>query len=420
MKTLLITMTILFLALNVTAQDIYSVGYRKLNNRTQGALYKNGEMLYTAHNNGTTTQATRIACNSNGDIFWLVYHYNYPSNTLKHAEIHMNDQIYASTEGHSELHINDMYLLNDTLYYVGYQLNEHGVAIATVWKGEDFTPHWVLGDGVHASVIYDAEIDKNTNIPYFCGYVSDSVHNACVWEASELLYKHEPTVYQRTSEAREISLDNGSIYTNGYISFNVDGDTFDCPTIWKDNATICQVSDTEFIERIYACQDDYYYAYYYPHGMYYAIYKNRSVVMLELPIGQTGVLNFLGDGDNIYMLGALQGQGSIWKNFEVYLQPNNCFALYDMVFFQTDGINDTPIDNGFTVYPNPTNGILFVETRHGTSLPDQNEYRITNLMGQTLLQGIITTETQQINIAELPAGMYFISLGEQTIKFVKQ
>jgi hypothetical protein len=61
---------------------------------------------------------------------------------------------------------------------------------------------------------------------------------------------------------------------------------------------------------------------------------------------------------------------------------------------------------------------LFVETRHGTSLPDQTAYRITNQMGQTLLQGSINAENQQIDIANLPTGMYFISVGEQTVKFV--
>jgi hypothetical protein len=39
-------------------------------------------------------------------------------------------------------------------------------------------------------------------------------------------------------------------------------------------------------------------------------------------------------------------------------------------------------------------------------------------MGQTLLQGHITAETQQVDIADLPSGMYFISVGEQTVKFV--
>jgi hypothetical protein len=39
-------------------------------------------------------------------------------------------------------------------------------------------------------------------------------------------------------------------------------------------------------------------------------------------------------------------------------------------------------------------------------------------MGQTLLQGNITTETQQINIESLPAGMYFITIEKTTQKFV--
>ena len=83
----------------------------------------------------------------------------------------------------------------------------------------------------------------------------------------------------------------------------------------------------------------------------------------------------------------------------------------------TEGVEEETIENDFSVYPNPTNGVLFVETRHGTSLPDQS-YRITDLMGQTLIQGHITAETQQINIESLPAGMYFISVGNMTQKIV--
>ena len=79
---------------------------------------------------------------------------------------------------------------------------------------------------------------------------------------------------------------------------------------------------------------------------------------------------------------------------------------------------DEPTDNGYAVYPNPTNGILFVESLHAMSLPAKTEYRITNLMGQTLLQGQITAEKQQINIDNLPAGLYFITFAGETRKFV--
>ena len=69
------------------------------------------------------------------------------------------------------------------------------------------------------------------------------------------------------------------------------------------------------------------------------------------------------------------------------------------------------------VYPNPTNGVLFVETQNFASLPTQT-YRIINLMGQTLMSGQITDETQQIDVSGLPQGMYFISVGDVTQKFV--
>lgn len=86
----------------------------------------------------------------------------------------------------------------------------------------------------------------------------------------------------------------------------------------------------------------------------------------------------------------------------------------------TEGIkeNQESEENCFSVYPNPATNILFVETWHVTSLPEQNTYHITNLMGQNLLQGHITEESQQINIETLPVGLYFISVGNQTVKFV--
>ena len=84
----------------------------------------------------------------------------------------------------------------------------------------------------------------------------------------------------------------------------------------------------------------------------------------------------------------------------------------------TTGFEEETIDNGFSVYPNPTKDILNVETCQGASLPEKTAYRITNLLGQTLLQGNITAETQQINIENLPAGMYFISFAGETQKFI--
>lgn len=72
--------------------------------------------------------------------------------------------------------------------------------------------------------------------------------------------------------------------------------------------------------------------------------------------------------------------------------------------------------NNLNVYPNPANNVLIIETQGIVSAT----YRITNVMGQILLQGIIVDETQQIDITKLTAGMYFITVDNKTVKFVKR
>jgi len=81
-------------------------------------------------------------------------------------------------------------------------------------------------------------------------------------------------------------------------------------------------------------------------------------------------------------------------------------------------IENNPSENPFVVYPNPTNNVLFVETQSIASQPNPIEYRITNLIGQTILSGYITAENQQIDISNMPTGLYFMTVGEQTMKFV--
>jgi len=114
----------------------------------------------------------------------------------------------------------------------------------------------------------------------------------------------------------------------------------------------------------------------------------------------------------------VDGLRCYWIEDELVFKPGDedCDAVYSEVH----GIEEDGPSTGsrtFAVYPNPTNGVLFVQTLHATSLPAET-YRITNLMGQTLLAGQIKAETQQINVSSLPQGMYFITIAGETRKFV--
>ena len=111
----------------------------------------------------------------------------------------------------------------------------------------------------------------------------------------------------------------------------------------------------------------------------------------------------------------VEGMRCYWRNGELFFKygEEDCDAVYKVYH---NGLDDHE-DAMFAVYPNPTNGVLFVETQNFASLPTQT-YRITNLMGQTLMSGQIAAETEQINVTGLPKGMYFITVGGTTRKFV--
>ena len=111
----------------------------------------------------------------------------------------------------------------------------------------------------------------------------------------------------------------------------------------------------------------------------------------------------------------VQGLRCYWNygNLLFTINRDDCDAIYANLH---NGL-DEPTEMPFAIYPNPTHNVLFVETQFIASHPTQT-YRITNLMGQIVLTGTITAETQQIDVSNLSEGMYFITFAGETRKFV--
>ena len=121
----------------------------------------------------------------------------------------------------------------------------------------------------------------------------------------------------------------------------------------------------------------------------------------------------------------VEGLRCYWIEDELVFKPGDedCDAIYSEVH----GVEEDGPSTGsgtFTVYPNPTNGVLTV---HHSELTTSNashfhihhsEFQIANLMGQTVLSGNINAENQQIDVSSLPQGMYFITFAGETRKFV--
>jgi hypothetical protein len=115
----------------------------------------------------------------------------------------------------------------------------------------------------------------------------------------------------------------------------------------------------------------------------------------------------------------VEGIRCYWREGQLVFKygDRDCDEVYEEWH---NGIDEDDPSTGlgtFAVYPNPTDGTLYVQTVHAPSLPVQT-YRITNLMGQTLMSGNITCETLRIDVSALPEGMYFIIIGNATQKVV--
>ena len=348
MKKLLIILAVLLMATTILkaqegsapiVPDLYTIGYKDNTSTSRTAmLYKNNALLHSISAENKQITPYKIASDNAGNIYWMVV---YSENSItKQTEIWKNDELYLSTEGHNGITIKDLYCIGDTLFYAGNTTTEGGVKVATVWRGPDFTPHWVLGDGQHSSFVNDADVDKSTNIPYFCGYTTDSLRKASVWKASQLFYKHVPAGVQRASWANEISVDNGSVYTNGYLNYDTGEGVYSNPTVWKDNVRIYNATDLDFVNCLYANQEDYYFTFYYPHGMYYGVYKNGAE-LLPLP---ASIQRICGGFDDIYMVGKLNGQSCIWKNFEMLAQHDDCDMVMDLL-----AVESTEVDTTFAI-----------------------------------------------------------------------
>ena len=100
---------------------------------------------------------------------------------------------------------------------------------------------------------------------------------------------------------------------------------------------------------------------------------------------------------------------------------NAQYESFPNLYVSTDTVNRVGISviktvSNVTLYPNPTSLSLSVTS------PDKiNQITITNLIGQTLFSNNYNTEQVQIDVANLPPGMYLIRInGTEIRKFVKQ
>ena len=83
----------------------------------------------------------------------------------------------------------------------------------------------------------------------------------------------------------------------------------------------------------------------------------------------------------------------------------------------TESITEIKDENALRLYPNPATNQLRITNYE---LRDDMGYSIYSVVGQKVLQGKPQDETSIINVASLAKGLYYLRVGEKTVKFVKE
>ena len=97
----------------------------------------------------------------------------------------------------------------------------------------------------------------------------------------------------------------------------------------------------------------------------------------------------------------------------------NCFCEEAWIFklnMNTVGIHEKQLTNTFSIYPNPANDIIHINT--SASLTNES-YSIVNTLGQTILNGKLENEHSTIDIKTLESGIYFLQLGKEQTQSTK-
>ena len=157
---------------------------------------------------------------------------------------------------------------------------------------------------------------------------------------------------------------------------------------------------------------------------YVASFSQEPVLTYTVTVLCTETQGFiLGAGTyiagSIATIAAIPADGFIFVRWSDGTTDNPKEILVDedivlAAFFEFTSVDENGIE-AISLYPNPANDMIYLE-----GLEEESEISIYNAIGMkvktTMLQG-----DAEINISELPAGLYLVRIGNQrTLKFIKE
>lgn len=400
----------------VNAQDVYVAGFD--NDGNSSTVAQIWEEDGTTHDltSGTYTAHAKGVFADDGDIYAAGFEYN--SSTISIAKIWKNGISESLTNGNENAKANDIFVYDGDVYAVGYESNG-SKNLAKVWKNgnaqnltdgsENAKAKSIFvynGDVYVVGITYDYSVDGN-NV--------DSVIK--IWKNGT---EQDLTNGVYNVDVESIFVDNGDVYVTGR-EFN--GNSY-IAKIWK-NGNAQNLTDGTFSNAS-------------ANSVF--VHPNGDVLVTghdgPLPrLWHNGVeetLNYNGNldggrghsiyvsGSNVYVAGYLResnndnsefcNYAALWKNQEVVLTSSapGCTENTGMFAVTVDdgqlGVEDfADPQNDITLFPNPVEDILQIETKAGNI----QAIELFSITGKRLQ----TWEGQsEIDLSSFSEGNYFVRI----------
>jgi PKD repeat protein len=108
-----------------------------------------------------------------------------------------------------------------------------------------------------------------------------------------------------------------------------------------------------------------------------------------------------------------------WETCEETIQRD-----FVVVEDTTNSIKQINKEQGFILYPNPTKSLLFVELKDESKKLKAETVQILDINSKLVKTTVIASEAwqsvQTIQISDLQKGTYFVKIGEETQRFIKE
>jgi hypothetical protein len=101
-------------------------------------------------------------------------------------------------------------------------------------------------------------------------------------------------------------------------------------------------------------------------------------------------------------------------SYAVEIDLNGCVDTSDCTTILSIGI-EGHTSNAFKIFPNPTNGHLYIEIP-GSAF----NYEVSDLLGNILLSGKATRDNLSIDLTGFSTGIYILRSGPETYRITKQ